>query len=583
MSVASPDGGSKKGQQLQSVAGAGGIMMASLLLSRILGLLRDTVMAAKFGIQFDTDCYRLAVTIPDMIFFLIAGGGLSSAFIPIFSEFLHTDREKDAWRVFSVVTTLSAILVSALIGVAWVFAPNIAAFMAAGKTHTLANGSVVPMSAHDIDQIVLMSRIMLPAQFSFMVGSVLIATLYARRRFVAPGMAPNIYNVGIIIGAMVGPTLGIGIAGMSWGALIGAAVGNLVLPILVMLRLGGHFTPSIDFRTPGVDKFFKLLLPVILGFSLPSVAALITQKFASNYGDRVNTVMALSNNLMQAPLGIFGQALALAAFPVLAQFFATGDMKKYRSQISKTIQTVLYLAIPSALFLFAAAPEVISVIYGYGRAASGLEKVHVWMGPDMPVQLAQVVIALRWYTLGIFAWCIQPVLMRGFFSVQQTLRPVIIGTIATALFIFMCWAFQFTSLNYTSLPIASDIAAGLLAIFLWRGLEIQIGGQLQRKNAAIVFALSSFAATAMGFCAWGLYRIIPSRPLLVLSFVPQQPQIRIYSILLFLFVACCSGWIYYYITRSLNMPESSYLDRAMKKLNRSKRPISIAEADDEAG
>src|SRR5690349_9090080 len=107
-------------------------MMASLLLSRILGLLRDTVMAAQFGVSFDTDAYRLAVTIPDTIFFLIAGGGLSSAFIPVFSDFLHKDREKEAWKVFSVVTTLSAIMVSVLISIAWVFAPQIAAFMADG-------------------------------------------------------------------------------------------------------------------------------------------------------------------------------------------------------------------------------------------------------------------------------------------------------------------------------------------------------------------------------------------------------------------------------------------------------------------
>lgn len=550
---------------------AGGIMMASLLLSRLLGLLRDTVMAAKFGIQFDTDSYRLAVTIPDTIFFLIAGGGLSSAFIPVFSEFLHKDRERDAWRVFSVVTTLSAIMVSALIGIAWIFAPSIAAFMAAGKTHTLANGSKIPLTPHDLDQIVTMSRIMLPAQFAFMVGSVLLATLYARRRFVAPGVAPNIYNVGIIIGAMVGPTLGIGIAGMSWGALIGAAVGNLVLPILVMLRLGGHFTPSIDIKTPGVDKFFKLLLPVIVGFSLPSVAALITQKFASHYGEGVNTVMTLSNNLMQAPLGIFGQSLALAAFPVLAQFFATNRMPAYRKQISKTLLTVLYLALPSALFLFAIAPEVVQVIYGYGRAAKDAHIVPVWFGPSMPEELAQVVVALRWYAIGIPAWCIQPVLMRGFFSVHQTVRPVVIGTVMTGLFILMCYLSEFTNLGYTSLPIASDIAAILLAISLWFALEGQIGGKLERKNGLIVFFQSLAASMAMALACWAIYRVVP-HDLRKFLFVG-----------VFLVVACVAGWIYYYITKAFKMPESDYLTRAMRKMDRRQRPVAVVEADDEAG
>ncbi|HWA83073.1 MAG TPA: lipid II flippase MurJ, partial [Fimbriimonadaceae bacterium] len=351
MSVASPSGSSTQSDSTKDkhsvVARAGGIMMFSLFLSRLLGLLRDTVMARQFGITLDTDSYRLAITIPDTIFFLIAGGGLSSAFIPVFSEFLHTDRERDAWRVFSVVTTICATAVSVLIAVAWVLAPQIAGFMAAGKTH----GDGTPFTAVDIEHIVTMSRIMLPAQFAFMVGSILLATLYARNRFVMPGVAPNIYNVGIIVGAAIGPTLGLGIAGMSWGALIGAMVGNLVLPILVMLKLGGHFSFSFDTKTPGVDKFFRLLGPVVFGFSLPSVAALITQKFASSYDAGVNTVMTLSNNLMQAPLGIFGQSLALAAFPVLAEFYATKQNTAYRRQISKTLLTILYLAIPSALFL----------------------------------------------------------------------------------------------------------------------------------------------------------------------------------------------------------------------------------------
>ena len=554
-----------------TIAGAGGIMMASLMLSRILGLLRDTVMARQFGITIDTDSYRLAVTVPDTIFFLIAGGGLSSAFIPIFSEYLHTDREKDAWKVFSVVTTLSAIGVSILIAVAWIFAPQIAGFMAAGKVFEGPNGVKVPFGPHEIQNVVDMSRIMLPAQFAFMVGSILLATLYARNRFVAPGVAPNIYNVGIIIGAMVGPTLGLGIAGMSWGAVLGAAVGNLVLPILVMLRLGGHFTPSIDFRNPGVQKFFRLLLPVILGFSLPSMAALITQKFASYFGVGVNTVMTLSNNLMQAPLGIFGQSLALAAFPVLAEFFATNRMPAYRKQISKTILTIIYLSVPSSLFLFAMAPEMVHIIYGYGQAMKEAVKVPVWLGPDMPEKLANVVVVLRWYTIGIFAWCIQPMLMRGFFSIHQTLRPVIISTIMTALFIGLCWSLKSSPLGYISLPIASNIAALLLMVFLWIALEKEIKGKLDRRGAAIVFSQSLFASSVMAVAGWAIFRVIPHN-LTKFLFIP-----------IVLGVMCICGWIYFWITSAFKMPESEYFMRAMRKLDRRKRPIAVVEADDEAG
>jgi len=546
-------------------------MVGSLLLSRLLGLLRDTVMARQFGITLDTDSYRLAVTIPDTIFFLIAGGGLSSAFIPIFSEFLHTNRVRDAWRVFSVVTTVCATAVAALIGIAWVYAPQIAGFMAAGKTHVMPNGAVVPFGPQDLDRIVVMSRIMLPAQFAFMVGSILLATLYARNRFVMPGIAPNIYNVGIIIGAMVGPTLGIGIAGMSWGALIGAAVGNLVLPVMVMIWLGGHFTPSFNLRTPGVDKFFRLLGPVIFGFSLPSMAALITQKFASNYGEGVNTVMTLSNNLMQAPLGIFGQSLALAAFPVLTEFYATKQMGAYRKQISKSILTIIYLGVPSALFLFAMAPELVQVIYGYGKASQGSVKVPVWLGPMMPFELSRVVVALRWYTIGIFAWCVQPMLMRGFFSLHQTLRPVAISTVMTALFIFLCWRLQGTSLGYTALPIASNIAALLLMVLLWFALESQISAKLDRRGGIVVLTQSLAASVVMALAGWAIYRVVP------------HSWSKIVLVPIMLAVMCICGWIYYWITKKFKMPEANYLTSAIKRLDKRKEPITIVETDDEAG
>ncbi len=525
--------------------------MASLLLSRILGLLRDTFMARQFGIGFDTDAYRIAVTIPDTIFFLIAGGGLSSAFIPIFSDFLHKDREEDAWRVFSVVTTLSTIFVTALIGIAWIFAPQIAMFMAAGKTHSLGFGITAPLTHGDIEQIVTMSRIMLPAQLAFMVGSVLIATLYARQRFVAPGIAPNIYTVGIIAGAFIGPWIGIGIAGMSWGALIGAIIGNLVIPIIVMMRLGGHFKPSIDIDTPGVKQFFRLLLPVILGFSLPSVAALITQKFASYFDEGTNTVMTLSNNLMQAPLGIFGQSLALAAFPVLAQFYALNQMDRYRLQISNTLRTVTYLSVASAAVLFALAPQIVQLVYGYGKGAS-------------PVELAKVVVALRIFTIGIPAWCLQPVLMRGFFSLHKTLKPVVIGTIMTAIFTLLCWGVLGLNLGYQGLPWATNIAAILLAIFLYAGLEKEVG-PMERSGLLVTLGKSLVGGAVMGGVAYA-------------AFLPLPKPSKWVLFPMFLLVCIVSAWVYYYVTRALKMPETNYLSRALDKMNRRKRPISEEEA-----
>lgn len=525
----------------KNVVKAGGIMMFSLLLSRVLGLVRETVMVAEFGIGIDTDSFKLAFSVPDLIFMLIAGGGLSTAFIPVFSEFLHTNREEEAWKAFNVVTTISSIIAVVLIAVAWIIAPQVLIFMSEGK-HNL-----------NMEKTIFMSRVMLPTQFSFLVGSVVLGTLYARQRFVAPGLAPNIYNVGIIVGAFIGPIIGIGIVGMSWGALVGGTLGSLVLPLIVMIRLGGRYRPSLDIHAPGVKKFFILLLPVILGFSLPGVCSLITNKFASFYGEGINTVLSNSSNLMQAPLGIFGHSLALAAFPVLSQFFAQNRMDLYRKEVSRTIRTVIYLSAPASALLFALAPQIIDILYRHGTASHDAVSLH---------NLDNTAISLRVFAFGIIPWCIQPILMRGFFSLHKTLKPVVLGTAVTALFIVLCWANGHTTLGFLGLPWATNIAATVLAVILFVALEREVG-TLEKAGMMSTLGKSLVGSAVMGGFSY-------------LAFRWWHPQ-GLVLVLAFLFIITLAGWIYFFVTKSLNMPETDYLSRAMKRLDRDKRPIAEAE------
>jgi len=515
-----------------SVSKAGGIMVAALLLSRILGLVRDTVMFSQFGVGIDTDSYRLAILIPDMIFMLVAGGGLSSAFIPVFSEYWHQDKRDEAWKVFSVIVTLTSIVALVLIGIAWVFTPQIVHYFQDVKPDTVVPGAIV------------MSRILLPAQFAFLVGSVLLATLYARRNFWGPALAPNVYNIGIILGAALLPWLaGLGVESMAWGALVGAIIGNLLLPAVMMLREGSSFRISFDTSLPGVKKFFILLLPVLLGFSLPSMAGIITQKFASSYGsDGVNTVLGAANNLMQAPLGIFGQSLALAAFPVLAEFVATNRMDRYRDQVGKTLRTVLYLGMASGALMWALAPQIVLTLYGYGQAMKTPEQLHA------------VADCLRIYAFGIFAWCAQPVLMRGFFSLQKTFLPVAIGTVMTAVFIALCvWAVN-SSDDYRLLPWATNIAALGLAIALYLALERQVGA-LDRKALLGSILGTAVAAVVTAGAAYGLVNL-------------WNPQGKLMQVVALFVVGLVGVWVFYFATKAMGMSETAYFDRAFKRLSK---------------
>ena len=212
---------------------------------------------------------------------------------------------------------------------------------------------------------------MLPAQFAFLIGGILLGTLYARKQFLGPSIGPSVYNLGIIFGATaIAMIFGIGILGVAWGALLGAFVGNMLIPISLMIPQGGSFKPSFDVRSEGVSKFFKLLLPTVLGFSLPSMVQVVTQYFATPYMEGANTVVRYSNNLMQSPIGVFGQSLAMGAFPALAQFYAQKRMDLYRNLVSRTLKTVIYLCVATSVLMFALSTLMVHILYGYGRASA---------------------------------------------------------------------------------------------------------------------------------------------------------------------------------------------------------------------
>ncbi len=505
-------------------------MMASLLLSRVLGLVRDAIIAGKFGSDGFTDAYRLAFAVPDLLFFLIAGGALSSAFIPVFSEYLHTEREREAWHIFSVVTTFMSLLVIVFIVAAWIFAYPLARTVAPGK------------EAEWIPYIVQMSRILLPAQFAFFIGGIMFGTLYANQRFSVPGLGPNIYNIGIIIGALViSAFVTPGVVGMSWGALVGAFAGNIVIPYLAIRKIGVQFKPSLDLSHPGVKKVFRLMLPVVLGLSLPGVYALIMGAFGSFYEDGVVTYLEFSNKLMQAPLGIFGQSLAIAVFPALTQFYAQNRMDMYRNQLGSTMRTVIYLTVPIAVLMFVMAPQVVGTMYEHGKFNA--------------VDAAATSNCLRFFAIGIPAWCLHPILMRGFFAIQSTVTPIVLGTATTALFVSLIFILRATSLGYLALPLSGSISAIALIIALSIAVSGKIGG-LDTKSIIVTFAKSIVGS--VGIAAMGL--AVVYSPLAANIAGKKWPTLLVMGGVFLL-----GSWAYYFITKALKMPETNYVANAMNK------------------
>lgn len=517
-------------------------MMVSLLLSRILGLVRDAIITGKFGTDGFTDAYFQSFKIPDLLFFLIAGGALSSAFIPVFSEYLHTEREREAWHIFSVVTTFMSILVIGFIIVAWILAYPL--------SHMIAPGT----QPEFIPYIVDMSRIVLPAQFAFFIGGIMFGTLYANQKFSVPGLGPNIYNIGIIIGAVViSGFVTPGVMGMSWGALVGAFVGNIVIPYLAMRHIGVRFKPSLDLKHPGVKKVFKLMLPVVLGLSLPGVYALIMSAFGSYYGEGMVTYLDISNKLMQAPLGIFGQSLAIAVFPALTQFFALKQMDKFRNQLGYTMQTVIYLTIPITVLMFVMSPQIVGAVYQHGKFTAA--------------DTAVAAECLRYFAIGITAWCLHPVLMRAFFAIQNTVTPIVLGTLTTGLFILLIYVLR-VPLDYRALPLAGSLSAIALVIVLSIAVAPKIGG-IDFRGLAVTLGKSLIGAIWIALLAGAVaYTPLSER----IAGSKTATLVTVGSVFLI------GAWLYYFTTKALKMKEADYVKNAMNRRSKSKEPVSDVEA-----
>jgi len=452
-------------------------MMAAILASRLLGLVRDALISGLFGQGYWSDIYYAAFLVPDLLFFLIAGGALSSAFIPVFTEKLTLGDRDGAWRLFSTVASVMFVVVSAFVVAGEVFTGQLVALMAAGFDAPKAAATVA------------LTRIVLPAQLCFFLGGLMMGVQNAHGRFWAPALGPVIYNVGIIAGGVfLAPWLGP--AGLCWGALGGAVAGNFALQAWAVHRLGGRFRPRFDGRSGDAMRVWKLMLPVVLGLALPQVSIILNRAFASALGDGPISAITRANMLMQVPLGVFAQAMGVAIFPTLSAQAAAGQIEQLRATAAAGVRALLFLTVPASALMIALAEPIVRLILQQGR-----------FGPqDTPMTAT----ALIYYSIGIFAWSAQAVLARGFYALQDSRTPVIIGTAVTVLFIPMNWLFMAPlGLGYRGLALATTVAAVLHMAVMLRVLSRRLGGFEEGRLLASL-ARTSFGAVLAGAAAWGV-------------------------------------------------------------------------------
>jgi putative peptidoglycan lipid II flippase len=446
--------------------------MASVLLSRVLGFARDWTVAHQVGSNGATDAFNAAFTLPDFLNYLVAAGSLSVTFIPVFSKYLAEENEEEGWRVFSIVVAVMGVVVAALVLLGEVFAPQLATAIAPG------------FHPAERAQLIYLTRLMLPAQFCFYMGGILSAVQYAKGQFVIPSLAPLVYNAGIIAGGWLLFSR-MGITGFSVGVLAGAIVGNFLLQVYGAKRAGARFFPSFNFRHPGFILFVKLAIPIMLALSLSITDDWIIRWFGSHLRDGSITWLTYAKNLMRVPLGVVGQAIGVASFPVLAQLYSEKRFDDLNEILNTTMKGLIIFLIPVAALTMAQSVPLVHLLYSHS-------KMH-------EVDLLATAAALVWFSAGMFAWGAQNIVARGFYATHDTITPAVVGTVLTVATIPVYWLLV-QRLQHVGLAMASSIGITVLMLVLF-ALLVRRTKDRGTVPLLIFFAKVTLASVVAGFAS----------------------------------------------------------------------------------
>ena len=388
------------------------IMMSSVFLSRFVGLFRDMAIAYVGGLSGEVDAYHVAFMVPEILNHIVASGFLAVTFIPIFTGYLTNQKEDEGWRIFSIVLTSFGSLLLMLIAIGWVWTPEL--------IDTVAHGRRDPQFR---SLAVQMTRIIMPAQFFFFAGGLFMAVQFAKEQFVIPALAPLVYNVGIIAGGMLlGPW--IGMQGFSWGVLGGAFAGNFALQYWGARRAGMRFRVLFDFRHPDLKKYILLTLPLMFGLTMMFSMEIFMRYFGSFLPPGSIAGLLYGRTILFIPVGLFGQAVGMAAFPFMVRLIAEKKIGEMNQLLNRVLR-YLALVIPVAVLLMMLRYEVVRLLFQRGqfdaRATALTAQILLFLLP------------------GAFALSSYTVVVRGYHATQNTLFPALFGSAAVLLSLPLYW------------------------------------------------------------------------------------------------------------------------------------------------
>jgi putative peptidoglycan lipid II flippase len=464
----------------RQIAKAAGLVMAAFVVNSLMGLLRQILITRAFGTSADLDAYYAAARLPEIVFNLVAGGALASAFIPTFTAFLEHKKKSDAWQLASSIANLVTLVLIAVCVLAWIFAPQ------------LVNSILVPeFDAAQQALTVELLRIQLITPILFGLSGLLMGILNAHQSFLLPALAPSMLWLGIIIGVFAFvPSLGV--HGLAWGAVLGAGL-HLGVQLPALARVKPRYQLMLGLHLASVRQVARLMAPRLLGVAVVQLNFLVNTIVASGMAAGSLAAITVAFSVMLMPQQAIGQAVAIAALPTFSAQVARGKWDELRSSFVSTLRAIFLLAIPATVGLILLREPIVALLFQRGE-----------FGPE-DTQL--VAWALLWFAAGLVGHSVVEIASRAFYAQQDTRTPVLVGTGAMGLNVVLSLTLpglfaQVGWMPHGGLALANSAATFLEMLVLLFIMNKRLQGL---ENARLLQGLAQalVGSAVMGLVIWG--------------------------------------------------------------------------------
>ena len=388
-------------------------MMIGTILSRLLGLVRESVMAYLFGATPIYDAFLIAFLVPNLLRQLLAEGALSSSFIPVFNERLVKEGKDSAWRLFNLLLSTLLILFLALLLIGYLILPYLVKGLAPG------------FSLHTYRLCLSLSKITLPFIAFISFAALSMGVLNSFGNFFIPGVAPAFFNISIIVLSLFFYK-SLGIYSVALGATIGGAL-QWVFQMVWLRKLGWQFRLIIDFKDEGLRKIGSMMLPLTLGLAINQIQNLADRIIASLISPGGISVLNYAFRLYQLPMGIFAVSFSTVALPLLSRDALAESLEEFEGTLSSALRLALFVMVPASIFLFLFSDDLIKFLFYRGSFTH-------WAFKNTSM-------TLRFYSLGLAFAGLTHILLRGFYALKNTKTPVFIGIWVVSLNVILNFLF----------------------------------------------------------------------------------------------------------------------------------------------